>query len=171
MWTTRRRQREREAKSGIRLVEIRGGREGESDGGGGSGVVPAMKRRVRGRVAFRARRQITKTKPSIREETGGPAHSIALRGVVHTHVPSSRAPAHHRCCVVVCVRTRVLAAGFTVSEPGSLRSRLRFGVTRPRSKRKRRLSRRDARGLALLLCGLDVDLPNGPTISTLSKSV
>lgn len=168
MWTTRRRQGEREAKSGIRLVEIRG--EGESDGGGGSGVVPAMKRRVRGRVAFRARRQITKTKPSIREETGGPAHSIALRGVVHTHVPSSRAPAH-RCCVVVCVRTRVLAAGFTVSEPGSLRSRLRFGVTRPRSKRKRRLSRRDARGLALLLCGLDVDLPNGPTISTLSKSV
>lgn len=170
MWTTRRRQREREAKSGIRLVEIRGGREGESDGGGGSGVVPAMKRRVRGRVAFRARRQITKTKPSIREETGGPAHSIALRGVVHTHVPSSRAPAH-RCCVVVCVRTRVLAAGFTVSEPGSLRSRLCFGVTRPRSKRKRRLGRRDARGLALLLCGLDVDLPNGPTISTLSKSV
>lgn len=168
MWTTRRRQGEREAKSGIRLVEIRG--EGESDGGGGSGVVPAMKRRVRGRVAFRARRQITKTKPSIREETGGPAHSIALRGVVHTHVPSSRAPAH-RCCVVVCVRTRVLAAGFTVSEPGSLRSRLRFGVTRPRSKRKRRLGRRDARGLALLLCGLDVDLPNGPTISTLSKSV
>lgn len=171
MWTTRRRQREREAKSGIRLVEIRGGREGESDGGGGSGVVPAMKRRVRGRVAFRARRQITKTKPSIREETGGPAHSIALRGVVHTHVPSSRAPAHHRCGVVVCVRTRVLAAGFTVSEPGSLRSRLCFGVTRPRSKRKRRLGRRDARGLALLLCGLDVDLPNGPTISTLSKSV
>lgn len=168
MWTTRRRQGEREAKSGIRLVEIRG--EGESDGGGGSGVVPAMKRRVRGRVAFRARRQITKTKPSIREETGGPAHSIALRGVVHTHVPSSRAPAH-RCCVVVCVRTRVLAAGFIVSEPGSLRSRLRFGVTRPRSKRKRRLGRRDARGLALLLCGLDVDLPNGPTISTLSKSV
>lgn len=168
MWTTRRRQGEREAKSGIRLVEIRG--EGESDGGGGSGVVPAMKRRVRGRVAFRARRQITKTKPSIREETGGPAHSIALRGVVHTHVPSSRAPAH-RCCVVVCVRTRVLAAGFTVSEPGSLRSRLRFGVTRPRSKRKKRLGRPDARGLALLLCGLDVDLPNGPTISTLSKSV
>lgn len=128
-----------------------------------------MKRRVRGRVAFRARRQITKTKPSIREETGGPAHSIALRGVVHTHVPSTRARAH-RCGVAVCVRTRVLAAGFTVSEPGSLRSRLRFGVTRPRSKRKRRLSRRDARGLALL-CGLDVDLPNGPTISTLSKSV
>lgn len=128
-----------------------------------------MKRRVRGRVAFRARRQITKTKPSIREETGGPAHSIALRGVVHTHVPSTRARAH-RCGVTVCVRTRVLAAGFTVSEPGSLRSRLRFGVTRPRSKRKRRLGRRDARGLALL-CGLDVDLPNGPTISTLSKSV
>lgn len=128
-----------------------------------------MKRRVRGRVAFRARRQITKTKPSIREETGGPAHSIALRGVVHTHVPSTRARAH-RCGVAVCVRTRVLAAGFTVSEPGSLRSRLRFGVTRPRSKRKRRLGRRDARGLALL-CGLDVDLPNGPTISTLSKSV
>lgn len=128
-----------------------------------------MKRRVRGRVAFRARRQITKTKPSIREETGGPAHSIALRGVVHTHVPSTRARAH-TCGVAVCVRTRVLAAGFTVSEPGSLRSRLRFGVTRPRSKRKRRLGRRDARGLALL-CGLDVDLPNGPTISTLSKSV
>lgn len=128
-----------------------------------------MKRRVRGRVAFRARRQITKTKPSIREETGGPAHSIALRGVVHTHVPSTRARAH-RCGVAVCVRTRVLAAGFTVSELGSLRSRLRFGVTRPRSKRKRRLGRRDARGLALL-CGLDVDLPNGPTISTLSKSV
>lgn len=128
-----------------------------------------MKRRVRGRVAFRARRQITKTKPSIREETGGPAHSIALRSVVHTHVPSTRARAH-RCGVAVCVRTRVLAAGFTVSEPGSLRSRLRFGVTRPRSKRKRRLGRRDARGLALL-CGLDVDLPNGPTISTLSKSV
>lgn len=128
-----------------------------------------MKRRVRGRVAFRARRQITKTKPSIREETGGPAHSIALRGVVHTHVPSTRARAH-RCGVAVCVRTRVLAAGFTVSEPGSLRSRLRFGVTRPRSKRKRRLGRRDARGLALL-CGLNVDLPNGPTISTLSKSV
>lgn len=128
-----------------------------------------MKRRVRGRVAFRARRQITKTKPSIREETGGPAHSIALRGVVHTHVPSTRARAH-RCGVAVCVRTRVLAAGFTVSEPGSLRSRLRFGVTRPRSKRKGRLGRRDARGLALL-CGLDVDLPNGPTISTLSKSV
>lgn len=128
-----------------------------------------MKRRVRGRVAFRARRQITKTKPSIREETGGPAHSIALRGVVHTHVPSTRARAH-RCGVAVCVCTRVLAAGFTVSEPGSLRSRLRFGVTRPRSKRKRRLGRRDARGLALL-CGLDVDLPNGPTISTLSKSV
>lgn len=128
-----------------------------------------MKRRVRGRMAFRARRQITKTKPSIREETGGPAHSIALRGVVHTHVPSTRARAH-RCGVAVCVRTRVLAAGFTVSEPGSLRSRLRFGVTRPRSKRKRRLGRRDARGLALL-CGLDVDLPNGPTISTLSKSV
>lgn len=94
-----------------------------------------MKRRVRGRVAFRARRQITKTKPSIREETGGPAHSIALRGV-HTHVPS-RARAHNGVCA--CVRTRVLAAGFTVCEPGSLRSRLRFGVTRPRSKRKRRL--------------------------------
>lgn len=65
------------------------------------GVVPAMKRRVRGRVAFRARRQITKTKPSIREETGGPAHSIALRGV-HTHVPS-RARAR-RCGLCACAR-------------------------------------------------------------------
>lgn len=76
------------------------------------GVVPAMKRRVRGRVAFRARRQITKTKPSIREETGGPAHSIALRGV-HTHVPS-RARAR-RCGSCACARVCSRLASLVVN--------------------------------------------------------
>lgn len=171
MWTTRRRQREREAKSGIRLEEIReekatevedrccpsdeearsrtSGFQSETSDHEDKAIHP---RRNRGTGAFH---RLTRRRP----------HACSI----HTHVPSTRARAH-RCGVAVCVRTRVLAAGFTVSEPGSLRSRLRFGVTRPRSKRKGRLGRRDARGLALL-CGLDVDLPNGPTISTLSKSV
>lgn len=40
----------------------------------------------------------------------------------------------------VCVRAHACACGWLhCCEPGSLRSRLRFGVTRPRSKRKRRL--------------------------------
>lgn len=91
------------------------------------------------RVAFRASRQITKTKPSIREEPGtGAFHRLTGR----PHACSS-------------TRTHKRATGF---EPGSLRSRLRFGVTRPRSKRKRN---RLARMLEALLRGLDANLPDG----------
>lgn len=124
------------------------------------GVVPAMKRRVRGRVAFRARRQITKTKPSIREETGGPAHSIALRGV-HTHVPSrTRA---RRCGLCACARVCSRLASLVVNLEA---------CGRVYASGSRDLARKEREGWAArgpLLCGLDVD--QRPTISTLSKSV
>lgn len=77
-----------------------------------------------GRVAFRARRQITKTKPSIREDRGtGAFHRLTRR----PHAcPSTRAHTAERHGVWLAL-----------FEPGSLWSRLRFGVMRPRSKRKR----------------------------------
>ena len=77
------------------------------------------------RVAFRAGRQITKTKPSIREDRRtGAFHRLTRRphACPGTHTRASK---------------RRRAVWLVLFEPGSLRSRLRFGVTRPRSKRKR----------------------------------
>lgn len=62
-----------------------------------------------GRVAFRARRQITKTKPSIRQDRGtGAFHRLTRR-------PHACPAAHTRCPAARCARLALF-------EPGSLRS-------------------------------------------------